>query len=138
MLSAEAFDALHAHVSAVEARDSGPWTVAQTPVTLTTRSRLKLPVLRAFFRSGGDIDVVVTFRVERGLFRRRILAWLEIDGRETARGISKVLALKHTFDRTVLAKLITDMERQAEQLKLVGSQAPSIAASSPRGHQLRQ
>src|SRR5688572_28127963 len=102
MLSAEAFDCLHTHVSAVEARDSGPWTVAQTPVTLTTRSRLKMPVLRAFFRSGGDIDVVVTFRVERGLFRRRILAWLEIDGREAARGISKLLELKHTFDRTVL------------------------------------
>src|SRR5688500_710473 len=138
MLSAEAFDCLHTHVSAVEARDSGPWTVAQTPVTLTTRSRLRMPVLRAFFRSGGDVDVVVTFRVERGLFRRRILAWLEIDGREAARGISKVLELKHTFDRTVLAKLITDMERQAEQLKLVGSHAPSNAATFPRSHRPRQ
>src|SRR5688500_9937448 len=134
MLSAEAFDCLHTHVSAVEESDSGPWTGAHTSVTLTTRSRLKMPVVRAFFRSGGDVDVVVTFRVERGLFRRRILAWLEIDGREAARGISKVLELKHTFDRTVLAKLITDMERQAEQLKLIGSPARSIATTSAGSH----
>ncbi len=122
MLSVSAFDLLHEHVRAFD--DAAPahlgaelWTGSGSPVSLTTRSRRKTRVVNAFFRSVGGVDVVVTFRVERGWFRTWVVADLEVDGRQYARGITNVLSLKHSFDRTIVAKLIADMERRASRLE---------------------
>jgi hypothetical protein len=139
MLSVAAFDALYGHVRAFDdaARahlGADLWMVTGSPVGLTTRSRKNTRVLRAFLRSAGGVDVVVTFRVERGWFRTWVVADVEVDGREYARGINSVLELKHAFDRVIVAKLVTDMERHASQIEVLVAQPREPArtlASSP-------
>ena len=120
MLSLPAFDVLYEHVRDFD--DSTPahrgpevWSVSGSSVSLTTRSRKPRRILVALLTSGG-VDVAVTFRVLRGWFRNRVVADLEIDGRHHARGIETGLHLRHSFDRGVVAKVVADLERQADQL----------------------
>ena len=138
MLSVSAFDVLYGRVRAFDDalpahRGSELWTAATSPVSLTTRSRKDKRTLRAFFRAGGGTEVVVTVRVKRGWFHTEVVADLEVDGREHARRIKSALELKHSFDRAAVARLVTDLERQARQLlermpPAPGSSSPTYAA----------
>ena len=132
MLSVSAFDVLYTHVRAFD--DAAPEhlggvlsTAAGSPVSLTTRSRNNKRVLRAFFRARGGVNVVATFRVERGWFQTWVVADLEVDGRVQASRIKSALELKHSFDRAAVARLVSDMERQADQLRAGVPLAPAAS-----------
>ena len=134
MLSVSAFDVLYGRVRAFDNalpahRGTELWTAAGSPVSLTTRSRKDKRILTAFFRAGGGTEVIVTFRVERGWFHTEVVADLEVDGREHARRMKSALELKHWFDRAAVARLVTDMQRQAEQLH--ERMPPAPGSSSP-------
>ena len=137
MLSLPAFDLLYEHVHAFDVSTPthhGPlvWSVSGSPVSLTTRNRRSRRVLTAFVRSGGSVDLVVTFRVVRGWFRNRVVADVEVNGQLGARGLENALKLRHSFDRFVLARLISDLERHANQLRPAGFAPWSVAQTGSR------